>query len=439
MSGSEKYTNADIKTILWHRLGRGTAFQAVNKGRMPVPHRMPVPQGLDRNGEYWQKELEKIRSNDVERALSEPAGTYNFDKLLALVSPAAENHLEQMAQLAHQLTIRRFGPTIRLYAPLYLSNYCTNSCSYCGFNKENKSERTRLTIDQALEEADIIASEGFRDILLVSSEDRQFISIDYLVELAGKLREKFASISIEIYQLSRDEYARLFKAGIEGVTLYQETYDRQAYKYYHPSGPKSDYDNRLLTPDHIAAAGMREVGLGVLLGLTDWRIETLALAEHAHYLIKRYWQSHISFSFPRLRPARGTGFLWHGHPARAHGLEGRATKTRPRWPFHGAQFSHLLSDKNLVQMITALRLCFADAGLVLSTRERAQLRDHLVKLGITKLSAGSKTNPGGYSGHNEAIEQFEIDDNRSPAQVAAMIKQQGFEPVWKDWDVAFIR
>jgi len=387
MSRSIKYTNADIKTIL-------------------------AEKGLDRGGKRWQQQLEKISSNDVERALSGPTGTYSFDKLLALISPAAEHYLELMAQSAHQLTIRRFGPTIRLYAPLYLSNYCSNSCSYCGFNKENKSERTRLTIDQALEEANIIASEGFRDILLVSSEDKQFISVDYLVELAGKLRDKFASISIEIYQLSSGEYAQLFTAGIEGVTLYQETYERQAYKYYHPSGPKSDYDYRLETPDNIAAASMREVGLGVLLGLTDWRIETLALAEHAHYLIKRYWQSHVSFSFPRLRPAMEVG---------------------------SSQFNYLLSDKNLVQMITALRLCFADAGLVLSTREGAQLRDRMVKLGITKLSAGSKTNPGGYSGHNKAIEQFEIDDNRSPAQVAAMIKQQGFEPVWKDWDVAFIK
>ena len=387
MSGSAKNTNTDIETIL-------------------------AAKGLDSNSKHWQHQLDKICSDDVERALSEPAGTYNFNKLLALISPAAENYLEKMAQSAHQLTVQRFGPTIRLYAPLYLSNYCTNSCYYCGFNKENKSERTRLTIDQAVEEALIIASEGFRDILLVSSEDRKNISVDYLAELARKLRGKFSSISIEIYQLSSDEYAELFTAGIEGVTLYQETYDRNAYEYYHPSGPKSDYDNRLKTPDHIAGAGMREVGLGVLLGLTDWRVETLALAEHAHYLIKRYWQSHVSFSFPRLRPAMEVG---------------------------SAQFKALLSDKNLVQMITALRLCFADAGLVLSTRERAQLRDHLVKLGITKFSAGSKTNPGGYSGRKDAIEQFEIDDNRSPAQVAAMIKQQGFEPVWKDWDVAFIR
>lgn len=387
MLGPEKYYSADIKTIL-------------------------AEKGLDGDGRRWQHRLEKICNDDVERALSEPAGPYNFEKLLTLISPAAENYLEDMAHLAHRLTIQRFGRTIKLYAPLYLSNYCENSCRYCGFNKENKSERTRLTIDQAVEEANIIASEGFRDILLVSSEDRQFISIDYLAELARKLRDKFASISIEVYQMSGVEYAKLFEAGIEGVTLYQETYDREAYSYYHPSGPKADYNNRLDTPVHIAAAGMREVGLGVLLGLTDWRLETLALAEHAHYLIKRYWQSHISFSFPRLRPAYEVG---------------------------SSQFRHLLSDKNLVQMITALRLCFADAGLVLSTRERAQLRDHLVKLGITKLSAGSKTNPGGYSGHSGAIEQFEIDDNRSPAQVADMIKQQGFEPVWKDWDAAFVR
>ncbi len=360
----------------------------------------------------WQKRLEAITTSDVERALSEPAGSYSFEKLLTLVSPAAENYLEEMAQLAHQLTVQRFGRTVRLYAPLYLSNYCTNSCRYCGFNKDNKFRRTRLTIAQALQEAEIIASEGFRDILLVSSEDRNFISIDYLTELAGKLRDKFSSISIEVYPMSTAEYTRLFNAGIDGVTFYQETYNHQVYHYYHSAGPKSDYENRLNTPGRIAAAGMREVGLGVLLGLTNWRIEALALAEHAHYLIKRYWQSHISFSFPRLRPA---------------------------YEVDGSQLQHLPGDKNLVQMIMALRLCFADAGLVLSTRERAQLRNHLIKLGITKLSAGSKTNPGGYSGRGGAIEQFQVDDNRSPAQVAAMIKQAGFEPVWKDWDSAFIR
>ena len=367
---------------------------------------------LDGDSQIWQKRLEATTTSDVEKALSEPAGSYHFEKLAALISPAAENYLEQMAQLAHQLTIQRFGRTIRLYAPLYLSNYCINSCRYCGFNKDNKFRRTRLTIAQALQEAEVIASEGFRDILLVSSEDRNFISIKYLTELAGKLRNKFSSISIEVYPMSTAEYAQLFNAGIEGVTLYQETYNRQAYHYYHPAGPKSDYDDRLNTPDKIASAGMREVGLGVLLGLKNWHVEVLALAEHAHYLIKRYWRSHISFSFPRLRPA---------------------------YAVTDSQFESLISDRNFVQMIMALRLCFADTGLVLSTREGSQLRDHLIKLGITKLSAGSKTNPGGYSGCSEAIKQFEIDDNRDPAQVAAMIKQAGFEPVWKDWDSAYLK
>jgi 2-iminoacetate synthase len=268
-----------------------------------------------------------------------------------------------------------------------------------------------LTIEQAVEEADIIASEGFRDILLVSSEDRKFINVDYLCDLAGKLRGKFSSISIEVYQMATKEYARLFAAGIEGVTLYQETYDRDVYRKYHPAGPKADYDHRLTAADSIAQAGMREIGIGVLLGLSDWRCETLALGEHAHYLMKRYWKSHVSFSFPRLRPAENVDRV---------------------------QFS-LLSDKNLVQMIIALRLCFADAGMVLSTRERAELRDHLIEVGITKISAGSKTSPGGYSQPRNAVEQFEIDDTRSPAEVAEMIRAHGFEPVWKDWDIAFAK
>ncbi len=365
--------------------------------------------GLDNHGEAWQERLEAITAEEVEQSLAEPPGSYSLQRLSALISPAAEDYLEEMAQVAHKLTIRRFGRTIRLYAPLYLSNYCTNACMYCGFNKENTFERTRLTIEQAVEEANIVAAEGFRELLLVSSEDRQFIGVDYLAELAQRLRDKFSSISIEIYQLSTAEYARLFEAGIDGVTLYQETYDRNAYGYYHMAGPKSDYDQRLSAADSIAAAGMREVGLGVLLGLTDWRVETLALAEHAHTIIKRYWQSHVSFSFPRLRPA---------------------------YKVQDAQFSPC-SDRNLVQMMTALRLCFADVGMVLSTRERAALRDNLITLGVTKLSAGSRTSPGGYSGRTEATGQFEIDDNRSPAEVVAMIKQRGFEPVWKDWDKAF--
>ena len=387
MISTRKYPGHDIKTIITQK-------------------------GLDGNYPLWQKRLEETSGRDVEQALAGPVGSYSLEKLLTLISPGAEGYLEEMAQMALQLTLQRFGRTIRLYAPLYLSNYCVNNCRYCGFNRENKSERTRLAIEQAIDEADVIASEGFRDILLVSSEDRKFVSVDYLVELAIKLRSKFSFISVEVYQMSTAEYAKLFTAGIEGVTLYQETYNPEAYAYYHPDGPKSDYDNRLSGPDNIAAAGMREIGLGALLGLADWRIETLALAEHVHYLTKRYWQSHVSVSFPRLRPACNV---------------------------KESQFSLLLSDRNLVQMIMALRLCFADVGLVLSTRERSELRDSLIRLGITKMSAGSKTSPGGYSGRTGAIKQFEIDDTRRAADVAAMIRAQGFEPVWKDWDTAFVK
>ncbi|MGA2069743.1 MAG: 2-iminoacetate synthase ThiH [Sedimentisphaerales bacterium] len=367
--------------------------------------------GLDGSGrDIWTKRLGEITEDEVKWALSRKPGYYVLDRLLMLISPAAENYIEQMAQIAHQLTLQRFGKTVRLYAPLYVSNYCVNGCLYCGFSTNHQFSRIRLTIEQALAEADIIAKEGFRDLLLVSSEDKTFITVDYLAELASKLRPKFSSLAVEIYQMSTEEYSKLFAAGIEGVTLYQETYDRETYRKYHPAGPKADYDYRLSAPDSFGQAGMREIGLGALLGLNDWRLETLALAEHAHYLMKKYWKSRVSFSFPRLRPAKDVD---------------------------QKQFS-LLSDKNLVQMLLALRLCFADAGMTISTREPAHLRDQLVKLGITRMSAGSKTNPGGYASHTDSVGQFDIDDSRSPAQIAAMLKSQGLEPVWKDWDSAFI-
>jgi 2-iminoacetate synthase len=367
--------------------------------------------GLDGCGrESWTKRLNEITPAEVEWALSRKPGYYVLDRLLILISPAAENYLEKMAQLAHELTLQRFGRTIRLYAPLYLSNLCVNSCLYCGFNKTHKFPRIRLTIEQALAEAEIIAKEGFKDLLLVSGEDKSFITVDYLCDLTSKLRGKFSSLAVEIYQMTTDQYARLFAAGIEGVTMYQETYDRDLYRKFHPAGPKADYDYRLSAADSFGQAGMREIGIGALLGLADWRLETLALAEHAQYLMKRYWKSRVSFSFPRLRPAKDVD---------------------------SARFN-LLSDKNLVQMILALRLCFADAGLTISTREPDHLRDHLVTLGITRMSAGSKTNPGGYAGHADSVGQFDVNDSRSPAQIAKMLKSKNLEPVWKDWDSGFL-
>ena len=364
---------------------------------------------LDNHNDKWRAALQSVTADDVQTELAAEPGHYSLERLLVFVSPVAEDFLEEMAQLAHRLTVQRFGRTIQLYAPLYLSNFCKGTCLYCGYKAGNEFERTRLTIEAAVDDADILASEGFRHILLVSGNDPEYISIDYLTALTEKLKDKFSSISVEIYQMSQSGYLTLFEAGIDGVTLYQETYDRKTYAHCHPSGPKSDYDYRLETPDRFASAGMRRIGLGVLLGLADWRIDTLALAEHADYLMKRYWQSQVSFSFARLRPALNVG----------------------------GEFERLVPHKNLVQMMLALRLCFADAGIVLSTRERADLRDRLVKLCVTRMSAGSKTNPGGYSGKLDSGEQFQIDDTRTPAEVAEMIKSAGFEAVWKDWDTAF--
>ena len=359
----------------------------------------------------WEARLHAVTGRDVERVLSRPPGRYRPERLMILISPAAQNYLEIMAQQARALTIRRFGKTIGLYAPLYLSNYCCNRCTYCGFSAEHPFKRRRLSVDEVMAEARILRSEGFTDLLLVSGEDRSVVTVDYLIELTERLRTRFSTISIETHQLESDEYGELFAAGIDGVTLYQETYDPEAYARFHLSGPKADYDCRLKAPDSFASAGMRRLGLGALLGLSPhWRLEVLALGMHGHYLMRKYWQSQISFSFPRLRPAQEVD---------------------------AQTFDHSMSDKDLVQMILALRLCFSDAGLVLSTREAPNFRNALVKLGITRMSAGSKTNPGGYTTDAESLEQFSIDDDRSAAQIADMLKQQGLEPVWKDWDAAF--
>jgi 2-iminoacetate synthase len=367
---------------------------------------------LDRRNDELAVRLGSITTEQVQKLLHNTDSRYSLEKLLAFLSPAAASLLEEMAQLARKITIQRFGRTIQLYAPLYVSNYCVNSCTYCGYSKTNQTSPTRLTIEEALAEADILAARGFRHILLVSGSDVNYITTDYLCQLASRLRKtfRFSSISIEIYPMSQSDYSVLFAAGIDGVTAYQETYDRKLYAVFHPAGPKSDYDWRLATHDRAGSAGMRRLGIAALLGLSDWRAETLALAEHANYLIKNYWKAQVSFSFPRLRPACGSD------------LENVFDVT----------------DRDMLQMIVALRLCFHDAGIVLSTRESAELRDRLIKICVTRVSAGSKTNPGGYSGQ-PSTRQFEIDDSRTPSEIAKVINAAGSEAVWKDWDSAFTK
>ena len=351
-------------------------------------------------------EIQEATSADVERALVAPRPTVH--DLAALISPAAEAYLPQMAKRSTEITLARFGNTTQLYAPIYLSNYCTNRCVYCGFSADNIIKRKCLTIDEAEREAMILHDRGFQHILLVSGEAESAVDIEYMEAIALRLRDKFAAVSIEIQPMSEEHYHRLFLAGITAVAVYQETYDREMYKDVHLSGKKSDYDYRLETPARVARAGMREVGIGALLGLADWRAEGLSIGHHLDWLRKEFWQTAFTVSFPRMRPAAGE--------------------------FEPLQ---IVSEKNLSQLIFALRLFDPDVGLIVSTREEARYRDGMLGLGPTRYSAGSCTAPGGYGNDESDGEQFSVGDHRSLEEVSAMIREKGFDPVCKDWDREF--
>jgi len=355
---------------------------------------------------HIQESILNATSKDVARAINKERLT--IDDLIALLSPAAEPFLPQMAERAREITAQRFGNTTQIYAPLYLSNLCKNQCAYCGFSASNKITRRILNIDEVENEAKILAKRGLQHILLVTGEAPHKAGVDYLEKVALRLRTRFASLSIEVQPLEVSEYKRLFNAGITAVTVYQETYDPVIYKKVHLAGKKTDYKNRLEIPARAAASGMREVGIGVLLGLSDWRAEGVTLGLHLVWLRKHFWKTSFTVSFPRLRPAAG-------------------------------EFSPLVrvDEKNLCQLIFSLRLFDHDVGLVLSTREEARYRDGMLGLGPTRYSAGSSTSPGGYSSNNNEGEQFSIGDHRSVDQVCLSIMDKGIDPVCKDWDKEF--
>jgi 2-iminoacetate synthase len=354
-----------------------------------------------------RRAIEGKTERDVARALA--SERLRPEDLMALLSPAAEERLEMMARRAHRLTVQRFGRTILLYAPLYLSNECSNGCRYCGFNAGNEVPRRTLNLDEIENEARVLHDHGFRHILLVTGEQSRAVDNEALSAAVRRIRPLFSSISIEVYPMEEAGYSQMVDAGVDGLTIYQETYDRDLYAEMHPFGKKRDYDWRLLTPERGAAAGIRRIGVGALLGLGDFRTEAFFVGLHALHLSRHFWRSHVSVSFPRIRPADG-GFA-------------------PLSP---------VSDTRFVQLICALRLLLPDAGLVLSTRESARLRDHLIPLGITQMSAGSCTAPGGYATKDESGRQFAIDDDRTPAEVSRIIRAKGYEAVWKDWDEAFL-
>ena len=325
--------------------------------------------------------------------------------LAYLLSPKAEIYLEEMAEISHNITCQRFGKTIRIYAPIYLSNYCSNSCIYCGFNRKNSIPRVALTLDEIKKEAEIVASHGIKNVILVTGDNMKKFSFDMLMQSVKLCAEYFPLVSIEVPSLTFKQYEELHNAGADGLTMFQETYIESLYPSFHPAGPKSDYLYRLDTPERAAAAGMRFIGLGALLGLTDYRIDTFYMCLHAEYLSKKYWRSLISSSFPRIRHAAG--------------------EYKPEYN---------VTDRNLLQLIFAYRMFLHDAGVNISTREPASLRDKLVYLGATIMSAGSKTEPGGYSAAQDDAAQFSIEDNRSVEEFCSTIKKLGFDPVFKDWD-----
>lgn len=356
--------------------------------------------------------VEAATPADVERVLAKAernTAALTPEEFLVLISDAADPYLQRMALLSHRFTLDRFGKTISLYIPMYVSNACTNKCVYCGFNHDNPFLRTTLTLDQVKAECEAIKRLGpFENILIVSGEYPALCGVDYLEKILGVCRPFFHNMTIEVQPMKMEFYKRLTESGLNGVVCFQETYHREAYKKYHPRGMKSHFDWRLNGFDRMGQAGVHKIGMGVLIGLEDWRADVVMMARHLRYLQKKYWRTRYSVNFPRMRPSES-----------------------------GYQPNVVLSDRELARLTFAFRIFDHDIDISYSTRETPQFRDNMMPLGVTSMSAGSRTEPGGYVSTPQALEQFEVSDERTPAQVAEAIRNRGYEPVWKDWDAVF--
>ncbi|MGZ4048354.1 MAG: 2-iminoacetate synthase ThiH [Bacteroidia bacterium] len=354
----------------------------------------------------WEEVKQSIYSktnDDVLNALNKEKRS--LEDFKSLISPAALPHLEKMAQLSQRLTQKRFGKTIQMYLPLYLSNECQNICTYCGFSFDNKIKRKTLSDAEIIKEAEAIKTLGYDHVLLVTGEANQTVGVSYLKNAIRLMRSYFSHISIEVQPLDENEYKELIAEGLNTVLVYQETYHKEDYKLHHPKGKKSNFNYRLETPDRLGKADVHKIGLGTLIGLEDWRTDSFFTALHLTYLEKKYWRTKYSVSFPRMRPAEGI-------------IEPKV----------------IMNDKELVQLICAYRIFNEEIELSISTRENENFRNNIIRLGITSMSAGSKTNPGGYAVEPASLEQFEISDERTPKEIERMIKEIGYEAVWKDWD-----
>lgn len=361
-----------------------------------------LSEALRLNDEPLDQRFNAVTENEARTVL----GRDHIDEggFAALLSPAAAPHLEAMARRAHELTLRHFGRTISLFTPLYVSNHCANHCRYCGFAAPNAIPRARLGLDEVLAEGRAIAATGLKHLLLLTGEAPRKAGVDYLEECVRILRPMFPSISIEVFPMETADYERLTRAGVDGLTVFQETYDPVLYAELHPAGPKRDYAFRLDTPHRGAEAGMRVVNIGALLGLTDWRREIYATGLHAAWLQRRYPGVDVAVSLPRMRPHAGAF-----QPAR------------------------LVSDRELVQAMTALRIFLPRLSITISTREAPDFRDNILPLGVTRMSAGVSTAVGGHAKPGQTG-QFEISDPRSVAEMTDMLRSRGYQAVFKDWE-----
>ncbi|MBD5553138.1 MAG: 2-iminoacetate synthase ThiH [Desulfovibrio sp.] len=357
----------------------------------------------------WNDRLKVCRqatSGDVEAALARAAAQrLEPADFLALLSEAAAARLEDLAQVAHELTERNFGRAVNIFTPLYISDFCTNQCRYCGFNAKNGQKRRHLSVGEAAAEAGAIAAQGFQHILLLTGDARQIASPDYIGAVAAAIKPDFASVGIEVYALTEAEYAALIASGVDSMTMFQETYNPELYAWLHPSGPKSDYAWRLAAPGRAAAAGMRSIGIGALLGLEEFCLDAFATGLHAWWLMRHFPGVEVSVSIPRICPHEGEFAVEHG-----------------------------VTDRQLAQYVAALRCFLPRAGITCSSRESAWMRDHLVPLGVTRVSAGVSTAVGGRATedtHNPG--QFEISDRRSLPEMAAALAANGYQAVLKDW------
>lgn len=361
----------------------------------------------------WDETTEKIMHKtdaDVRRALQKEY--CDVDDFMAMISPAAEPYLEQMAQLSRHYTEERFGKTISLFIPLYLTNSCGNSCVYCSFHVSNPMARTILTFDQMEDEYRAIKQSGpFENILLVTGENPAKAGVPYLAEALDRAKKYFDNLKIEVMPLAAEDYAELTRHGLDGVICFQETYHRENYNIYHPRGRKADFEWRVNGFDRMGQAGVHSIGMGVLIGLEDWRTDVTMMAYHLRYLQKHYWRTSYSVNFPRMRPSENGGF----------------------------QPNIVMSDRELAQLTFAMRIFDHMVDISYSTREFADFRDNMATLGVTTMSAGSKTDPGGYYTYPQSLEQFHVGDERTPDEVFSRLRELGREPVWKDWDSSFDR